>query len=390
MAYASVATSSTGTVTSNATAWTLTYPTSVAANDLLLAFVATDGVTTATWPTGWIKAATITDSGNSTTLHVAKKNGATTDTGNFTVTMSATEQGGWRIFRITGWKATIGTTFDNTTNSGSVEFGGTATGASTSSDSGSLNPANWDTEETLWFSAIAVDTTPSVSTFPTGAGTTYAMTASSATSAGLGVASFNEYAASKDPGAFTISSSDDWAAATVAVRPNISNFYAYPDLIGSTVSLFAPRANMSFSPGLIPSQVSLFSPKANQSLSFGLISNLASAASPQVNLAVSAPLLTNEAQVFQFRLVERIDNVFATPLVTGGEGAIEPSVAQAVNAQRIERTFAIYAPSSYHMIPGSATIQVLKPLYALNNQSSATATSSVERSAIARATHGGL
>jgi hypothetical protein len=98
-----------GTQASNSTSWTLTYPTNIASGDLLLAFIGSDGGgaydgTALSFPAGWVVVAANRDSSsNNVSFAIAAKIAAGTETGTFTVTMRATEQGGWRVFRITGW-----------------------------------------------------------------------------------------------------------------------------------------------------------------------------------------------------------------------------------------------------------------------------------------------
>jgi hypothetical protein len=206
-----------GVVTSNSTSWTLTYPTNLASGDLILAFMATDGVPNPTFPAGWLVSAK-TAPGSAAKLIFAKKLSGGTETGNFTVTLDASEQGSWRVFRITGWEGTIGTSFVNDSFSGAVLANATASGTSANPDPASLDPVNWATEDTVWFAACAVDTSRTISVYPLADRNT-ADVSGGAGGATLGVCSKNDAVSSLDPGTFTISASDDWAAATVAVRP---------------------------------------------------------------------------------------------------------------------------------------------------------------------------
>jgi hypothetical protein len=205
-----------GVVTSNSTSWALTYPTNLASGDLILAFMATDGVPSPTFPAGWIVGAQ-NASGSAAKLIFAKKLSDGTETGTFTVTLDASEQGAWRIFRITGWEGTIGTNFVNQAQSGAVVQAGVF-GASANPDPPSLDPINWDVEDTLWLAACGVDTSRTISVYPL-AGRNTADVSGGAGGATLGICTTESAVASLDPGTFTISTSDDWAAVTVAVRP---------------------------------------------------------------------------------------------------------------------------------------------------------------------------
>jgi hypothetical protein len=99
---------------------------------------------------------------------------------------------------------------------------GTVSSGSTP-DPPSLNPSNWDVEDTLWLTAVSVDTSRTVTDHSNwdGAGfTDYADYVSGGNNgATLAIARLESAAASVDPGTITISSSDDWIAATIAIRP---------------------------------------------------------------------------------------------------------------------------------------------------------------------------
>lgn len=210
-----------GTVVSNSSSWTLTYPTNLASGDLILAFVATDGSPSYSFPAGWVLVnGNVVGNGGAVQGQVAKKLSDGTETGTFTLTLGASEQGAWRIFRITGWEGTLGTTWDNTNAaSGSVTIARvSAGGASSTPDPPNLDPLNWATEDTLWIATCMVDTSRTISVYPLADNNT-ADVSGGAGGATLGLCTLNDAVSSKDPGTFTISTSDDWGAATVAVRP---------------------------------------------------------------------------------------------------------------------------------------------------------------------------
>ncbi len=219
MAFPAVQTADTenGTVTSNSSSWTITYPTNIASGDLLLAFFGADGnganIPTAT---GW--SPIMSASATAASVGVLGKIAAGTETGTFTATMAASEQGGWRVFRITGW-------FGSGLNSGlavhdgtGIDFSDPVTGASQNPDPGACNPANWDVEDTLWIACCGVDTSRTISVYPLPDLNT-ADVSGGAGGATLGICMDDLAQASLDAGTFTISTSDDWAALTIAVRP---------------------------------------------------------------------------------------------------------------------------------------------------------------------------
>ena len=215
MAFPTVQTADTqsGTVVSNSTSWTLTYPTNIAAGDLLLALMAVDGNPTTTWPAGWDGS---DPTATATTIVYRAKVAVGTESGTFAVTISATEQGAWRVFRITGWLGN-GILVGSGLDSAGMSQGG-ANGITANPDPVSLDPANWDIEDTLWIAAVAIDTSRTISVYPL-ADLNTADVSGGAGGATLGVCMMNDRVASKDPGTFTISASDDWISETLAIRP---------------------------------------------------------------------------------------------------------------------------------------------------------------------------
>ena len=208
-----------GTVTSNSSSWTLTYPTNLQSGDLILAFVASDGsYASATWPAGWVAAAT---GSGANTIYFAKKKSDGTETGTFTLGLSGSEQGSWRIFRIVGWEGTLGSTWGQTGDIGAVAGAASNTGSpSTTPDPPVLNPSTWDVENTLWAAACSIDTSRAITGYPSGmADYRTADVSGGSGGATLGIAMQQSAVASLDPGTFTIGTSDDWATATIAIRP---------------------------------------------------------------------------------------------------------------------------------------------------------------------------
>lgn len=214
MAFPTIQTADTknGTQTSNSASWTLTYPTNLASGDLILGFLGADGDNSLSLPAGFEQQG---NSPGAVQLWVFAKVSDGTETGTFTATLGAAEQGGWRIFRVTGWH---GSGITNLNGAG-IAIATTVTGSpSANPNPPSLDPANWATEDTLWFATCAVDTSRTISVYPLANNQTADVSGGS-TGATLGVCTLNDAVGSKDPGTFTASASDDWAAATVAVRP---------------------------------------------------------------------------------------------------------------------------------------------------------------------------
>jgi hypothetical protein len=209
-----------GVVTTNSTTWTLTYPTNLASGDLILAFIGRDGGTgVGTWPANW---SAFTVNQGATCLNLATKLSDGTETGTFNVTGLPSEQGGWRVLRVTGWSGGYTGIINNGVNDSNGVKSSSATGTSANPDCPSNNPINWDVEDTLWIAVCSVDTSRTFSAWPSGyspGDNTWDDVSGGANGASLSVQWRNSAAASEDPGAWTISASDDWAATLLAVRP---------------------------------------------------------------------------------------------------------------------------------------------------------------------------
>lgn len=222
MAFPAVQTADTknGVVTTNDASWTITYPTNLVSGDLMIGFIACDGgaVPSTTDFNGFTTIVEFSAGAVATSCFVRVSDG--TETGTFECPISGSEQGGWRIYRITGWfggtvTGTGGATHDATNLSGTSTTSGSP---SSTPDPANLNPANWDVEDTLWIAAAGVDTSRTVSVYPL-ADLNTADVSGGAGGATLALCMANSAVASLNPGTFTISASDDWACLTVAVRP---------------------------------------------------------------------------------------------------------------------------------------------------------------------------
>ncbi len=219
MAFPTIATAQGGVQAANATSWTLTWPTGITAGDLLLLFLGIDGnVTVTPAGTGWVATTPFTGSGGACSGHAHKKVADGSETGTFTATVSGSESGGWRIYRISGWEGTLGTTFDNAATTGGVATVRVSGGDSANPNPANLDPLNWATEDTLWIAGCAVDTSRTISVYPLADNNT-ADVSGGAGGATLGLCTLNDAVSAKDPGTFTISTADQWGAITVAVRP---------------------------------------------------------------------------------------------------------------------------------------------------------------------------
>ena len=201
-----------GSVTVGTTSWTFTYPTNLVAGDLIIAIMGRPSTTggNPTFPAGFV----VANSSLTRQLDFAKKLSDGTETGNFTVTISSNNTGGWIVFRITGWGGTLGTTFDNTAGTcGDVARATSASGTSTTPDPPSLDPASWGTEDTLWIaSCMCAAAAGNPTAFPTSYST-------GVRANGCGAADRQLNASSEDPSTFSQASSLAWLASTIGVKP---------------------------------------------------------------------------------------------------------------------------------------------------------------------------
>lgn len=208
-----------GVQASDSATWTLTYPTNIGVNDLILAFMAVDGnVNVPTFPVNW----GVGDrdlSGTAVACTIAKKKALGTESGNFTVTHTAAEQGCWIVLRIVGWEGTLGTGFGNGVSGGAVMRIATS-GTSAAPDPSALNPTTWDIEDTLWLIIGASNGGDTVySGFPANYTNGSAQASGGANGAALGTARREFATASENPGAFTTDVSAEWVTETIAIRP---------------------------------------------------------------------------------------------------------------------------------------------------------------------------
>jgi hypothetical protein len=178
------------------------HPAGVAVGNRLLLFVARLNAMTMTWPAGWTSL--ITNTANDGTFEARWRDYQAGDTAP-TVTGSASAYA-YRMLRITGHDP--GTAPAATT---------LAVGTSTSPNPGSLDPSDWGSEDTLWIAVQSNAGSSAPSGYPAdyGNGTANQGTFGPA----LAFATRELAASSDDPGTFTLTSSQAWGAATIAIRP---------------------------------------------------------------------------------------------------------------------------------------------------------------------------
>lgn len=199
---------SNGTQGSNSTNWTLTYPTNIASGNLLLLFIGRDGAAaTPTLPAGWN--ILINSSDGNCALIVAYKFATGSESGTFSYQPGASEQGSWRIVRITGAHA-----------SEVPDIGTAATGNDSNPNPPSCT-AGWGAEDNLWFACYGADNGATDATaYPTDFTNGFSDASGGGPGGALGTCR-REYNSTDtlDPSTFTIDTSEQWVAQTIVVRP---------------------------------------------------------------------------------------------------------------------------------------------------------------------------
>jgi len=208
MAFASVAGSAESVEQPAATSHTVDLPASISSGDLLIGFFSVNADPGAiVWPMGWSEILQLDD--GQVSLSVAYRDADGGEGASIEVTTTNSEKSAHQMYRITGAE-------DPATQAPEIDAG--TTGASTTPDPGSLTPTG-GAEDFLWFAVTANDGRKTVTAFPTNYTDGVGNVNDNDGGVALGVARRELNASSEDPGTFTISGSDQWAAATVAVHP---------------------------------------------------------------------------------------------------------------------------------------------------------------------------
>lgn len=214
MAFPSVRSEVAGSQNSNSLTWTITWPATIVAGDLLLLAVGCDGnIATFTTTEGLDQSFNQKAPSNLATGAALTKVAAGTETGTFTLTLSGAvgEQGAWRIAAYQDWFGAL---------SGGVDFGGTTASTSTGPDPNNFSPS-WGAADTRFRAQCAFDDgRTNVTGFPTDYTISQNSDASGGPSgAGIGGASRDINAGAQDPSAFTIDRNVAWVSWVTAIRP---------------------------------------------------------------------------------------------------------------------------------------------------------------------------
>lgn len=217
MAFPTIATTNSGNSGANATNHTINLPASIAAGDLLLIFFVHDdgsATVTASPPADWstlVNNRVANDAGTQARLSIWYKTASGSEGATATATTTGSEGSAHVTYRITGWH---GTTIP--------EASAAAPSSSANPDPPNLDPTNWAAEDTLWIAAYGWDNgNITHSSYP--ANYTLSQLTNGWTNAGgarIAVSARQLNASAEDPGTGTLSAGEQWAAATVAVRPS--------------------------------------------------------------------------------------------------------------------------------------------------------------------------
>jgi len=274
------------------------------------------------------------DFATTTTLSIgcAYKFSTGSETGTFTVTSSGSAKAAFFLMSIAGaHPSTI------------PEAGGYATGTNANANPGSLDPAGWGTEDTLWIAVVGTgeDATAGSFTSPSAAPANFTSMFTRAAnddvvgSINAAVAFRQNTAGSEDPGTFTNDTSNiRWGAITIAVRP-VADVAVTPSTVAGTGSV--PSITISAVPTLTTSTVA------------GTGSTPAVTVSATADVAVSTVAGTGSVPSVSISTAGPTDVPVATVVGTGAVPSVAISVPTTVAVSTVAgigTTYGTFDPSS--------------------------------------------
>lgn len=202
--------------TTDTTTHNVTMPSTVNSGDLLLVLLTNDGNATVTDPDGagaWTSVSSAT-SGTAVRASVwAKVADGSEDGTNVNFVTSATEQAAVQVYRVPAneWSGSIA----------GVEASAAATGSTNVPNPANLDPTGWGTENTLWIAYAGGSSYASVTSYPANmAGGAHNLSNTGIAGASVSSAWQNSATASLNPGTFTMGTTTDGVAYTIAIRPS--------------------------------------------------------------------------------------------------------------------------------------------------------------------------
>ncbi len=194
---------------SDVTSHTVSLPAGISSGDLLIVIFAVDANPGVTWPGGWTEIAEVLQE-VSVTLAVAYRQADGGEGATITVTSGTAQRSAHTTYKISGHE-------NPATQAPEMSTG--VNGFGTNPDPDSLSPTG-GSKDYLWLAVHAHDGIQTTDAFPTNYTNGISSEGTNAVaSAGAGSAERQLTTATEDPGAFTISNNEQWAAATVAVHP---------------------------------------------------------------------------------------------------------------------------------------------------------------------------
>jgi hypothetical protein len=187
------------------TAKSYNLPSSIVSGNLLVLFIQTGGGQTVTTPSGWTELFQADGAGGVIRLTCIYRVADGSEGSTVSISLSANTRSAYIGFRITG-------------NDGAIapSTSSNATGNSTSPNPSTVTPS-WGSAENLYLAVLA-EAGATISSAPSGYSNL--LTANTSTSEYIGTAELQATSSSEDPGAFTISSSQQWGARVIAIKPN--------------------------------------------------------------------------------------------------------------------------------------------------------------------------
>jgi hypothetical protein len=209
----------------NATTHNVLMPPTINAGDLLITLFANDGSATVTTPAGWTLLSTGARGTAARGSVYGKVAVGNEDATNVNFVTSASEQGAAQVYRVTGWSGDISGVAADVVDPGA---------ATANPDPPSLT-TGWGATNTLWLAYSAGSRYAAVTTYPTNyTNGVISIGGTDTTGASVASARRNLAAATENPGSFTMSTSQDGVAFTIAVQPALANADSYMSTILSS------------------------------------------------------------------------------------------------------------------------------------------------------------
>lgn len=207
MTFPSVVTTNTSVDDTDTLNHTVSLPSGIVSGNLLIVPFCTDGDESVGFPAGWTEIFELAF--GIVTLAVAYRKADGTEGATITVTTGTTEQSSHCSYHITGHE-------DPTTQAPEISVGGLDISANPDPDS--LTPTG-GAKDYLWLAIHGHDVNRTTDAFPTSYSNGISTQGANAAGTGIGCAERQLNASSENPGTFTISASQRWVAATMAVHP---------------------------------------------------------------------------------------------------------------------------------------------------------------------------